>query len=291
MELVFVKIFLPNKHSFKSRRIQLCNQSAKIHSHNNFELNLITSGSGRRIIGDNISKFEKGDLVLLAPHVPHCWEIIDPEKDKEPSSIVTHFDENIINSDFLNIPELEKVKNLLNQANRGISFRIKEKKKISMIFEEMLNLKGLECYIALLKIFNFLLKIEDFEYLSNPINNVSTFSKNLTKINKIYEYVFLNIQEGIKLNAAARVLNMAPSSFCRYFKKKTNSTFIEYVSVVRVGIATKMLAESDEQITKIGYDSGYNSMANFNHSFKKIMRQTPSGYRKNFRKKEQIKNV
>jgi transcriptional regulator GlxA family with amidase domain len=103
--------------------------------------------------------------------------------------------------------------------------------------------------------------------------------------------VFLNIQEGIKLNAAARVLNMAPSSFCRYFKKKTNSTFIEYVSVVRVGIATKMLAESDEQITKIGYDSGYNSMANFNHSFKKIMRQTPSGYRKNFRKKEQIKNV
>ena len=73
--------------------------------------------------------------------------------------------QNIINSYFFNIPELEKVKNLLNQANRGISFRIKEKKKISMIFEEMLNLEGLECYIALLKIFDFLIKVEDFDVL------------------------------------------------------------------------------------------------------------------------------
>jgi YesN/AraC family two-component response regulator len=75
---------------------------------------------------------------------------------------------------------------------------------------------------------------------------------------------------------------MAPGSFCRYFKKKTNRTFIQYVKGVRVGIAAKMLSETDKQITRICYESGYNNLANFNHQFKSIMGSTPSGYRKMF---------
>ena len=283
MEFVFEKISVPNKHSFISRKLLLGDHTAKIHSHNNFELNFITSGAGRRIVGDNISSFEKGDLVLLGPHLPHCWEILNSEKEKESTCIVTHFYENIISSDFFNIPELENVKTLLKQANSGISFRIKENTEICEILKNMINLEGLECYISLLKLFNFLLKVEDREYLSNPIDNSSTFSKNLTKINKVHEYVFLNIQNGIKLDEAARVINMAPSSFCRYFKKKTNTTFMEYVKRARIGIAAKMLAETNKQVTQICYDCGYNSLANFNFYFKIVMGKTPSDYRKEFR--------
>ena len=147
----------------------------------------------------------------------------------------------------------------------------------------MTQLQGLEYYIEMLKIFNFLLQIEDRENLSNPHNNSAVFAKNLDKINKVYEYVFQNIQEGVKLEEAAAVLNMAPSSFCRYFKKKTKLTFMEYVKSVRVGIAAKLLAETDKQITQICFESGYNNLANFNHYFKHIMGKTPSEYRKTFR--------
>ncbi|MEM9144260.1 MAG: AraC family transcriptional regulator, partial [Bacteroidota bacterium] len=148
---------------------------------------------------------------------------------------------------------------------------------------EMSESEGLEYYIGLLKIFNHLLKIEARERLSNPINGSSIFSKNIEKVNKVYEYVFQNIQEGIKLEEASAVLNMAPSSFCRFFKKKTGHTFMEYVKNVRVGIAAKLLAETDKQITQICYESGYNNLANFNHYFKANMGKTPSDYRKNFR--------
>ncbi|MDN3596947.1 helix-turn-helix domain-containing protein [Zunongwangia endophytica] len=79
------------------------------------------------------------------------------------------------------------------------------------------------------------------------MNQSSVFSKNIEKINKVYEYVFLNIQEGINLEEASSVLNMAPSSFCRFFKKKTGITFMEYVKNVRVGMAAKLLAK---QISK-----------------------------------------
>ncbi|MCK4993122.1 MAG: AraC family transcriptional regulator, partial [Bacteroidales bacterium] len=88
----------------------------KIHSHKNFELNYIVSGAGRRIVGDNISSFERNDLVLLGPEVPHSWEILETQKNTAPSCITTHFYENIISSDFFNIPELENVVDLLKRA-------------------------------------------------------------------------------------------------------------------------------------------------------------------------------
>ncbi|MBD0776768.1 helix-turn-helix transcriptional regulator [Maribacter sp. ANRC-HE7] len=282
MEFIFEKIYVPNNHSFISRKLPL-SSDARIHSHKNFELNYITSGTGRRIVGDNISGFEKGDLVLLGPELPHCWELLDAEKDEDPSCIVTHFSENIIDNEFFKMPELQNVVVLLKQANRGIRFRTENDSEISEILTELSQSVGLEYYIGLLRIFNLLIKIEDRERLSNPMNRSSVFTKNIEKINKVYEYVFLNIQEGINLEEASSVLNMAPSSFCRFFKKKTGLTFMEYVKNVRVGMAAKLLAETDKQITQICYESGYNNLANFNHYFKASMGKTPSEYRKNFR--------
>lgn len=282
MEFVCEKIFVPNNHSFISRKLPL-SSNARIHSHKNFELNYISSGIGRRIVGDNISGFEKGDLVLLGPNLPHCWEVLDTENNEEPFCIVTHFSENIIDSDFFKMPELKEVVALLKLSNRGIRFKIEDDTEIKRILNDMAESSGLEYYIGLLSIFNHLLKIEDRYRLSNPINGSSVFSKNIEKVNKVYEYVFQNIQEGIKLEEASAVLNMAPSSFCRFFKKKTGQTFMEYVKNVRLGIAAKLLAETNKQITQICFESGYNNLANFNHYFKAGMGKTPSDYRKNFR--------
>ena len=283
MEYVFEKIHVPNKHSFITREIQLGERAPRIHSHKNFELNFIVSGAGRRIVGNNISSFKCNDLVLLGPEIPHCWEILESKKNIPPTCITTHFYENIISSDFFNIPELENVEMLLKQANKGISFKGKMTKKIRTNLERLVNLNGLESYIELLNIFNFLFQIEDREYLSDTTSYTTTFAKDLEQINRVYEYVFLNIEEGIKLEEAAEILHMAPGSFCRYFKKKTNSTFMQYVKRVRIGLAAKMLAETDKSITQICYESGYNNLANFNHYFKNIMKKTPSDYRKIFR--------
>lgn len=227
MEIVFEKIYVPNNYSFISRKLPL-SPNVRIHSHKNFELNYISSGTGRRIVGDNISGFEKGDLVLLGPELPHCWELLDSEKDEVSTCIVTHFSENIIDSDFFKVPELERVVELLKNANTGIRFKTEDDSEIPQILTELSESKGLEYYIGLLKVFNNLLKIQNKENLSNPMNRSCVFSKNMDKINKIYEYVFQNIQEGIRLEDASSVLNMAPSSFCRFFKKKTGLSFMEY---------------------------------------------------------------
>jgi AraC-like DNA-binding protein len=283
MEFVYEKIFVPNKHSFITRRLTMDPNSDKIHSHKNFELNLITSGAGRRIVGNHISSYTPGDLVLLGPDISHCWEVLQTEKDSDPECIVTHFYENIISSDFFNIPELEDVIDLLKMAGSGILFKGPKTEKVAATLKRMVGLKGLECYIELLKVFNHLLKIEDREFLALPSSLPGSYNKDREQIDKIYEYVFQNIQEGINLNDASKLVFMEPSSFCRYFKKKTKQTFMEYVKSVRIGIAAKLLAETDKPVTHICYECGYNNLANFNFYFKAIMKKTPSEYRKDFK--------
>lgn len=283
MEFVYEKIFVPNKHSFITRRLKMDPNSEKIHSHKNFELNLITAGSGRRIVGNHISSYTPGDLVLLGPNISHCWEVLETDEGMEPECVVTHFYENIISSDFFNIPELEEVVDLLKKAHSGILFKGPKTEKVAASLNRMVELKGLERYIQLLKVFNLLLKIEDREYLALPSALPNTYDKDREQIDKIYEYVFQNVQEGINLKDAAKLVYMEPSSFCRYFKKKTSQTFMEYVKSVRIGIAAKLLAETDKPVTHICYECGYNNLANFNHYFKVIMKKTPSEYRKDFK--------
>lgn len=282
MEIIYEKIFVSHKHSFITRRLQMDPNSHKIHSHMNFELNYITSGAGKRIVGNSISSYAEGDLVLLGPNIPHCWEVLETGAETPPECIVTHFYENIISSDFFNIPELEDVVDLLKNAGNGIWFKGKKTEKVGQTLKKMATLSGMERYIELLKVFNLLLQIEDREILALPSSLPNSYDKDHDQINKIYEYVFNNIQSGIKLKEASALVYMEPGSFCRYFKKKTNQTFMDYVKNVRIGIAAKLLSETDKQITQICYECGYNNLANFNHYFKVIMKKTPSEYRKDF---------
>ena len=283
MEFIYEKILLPHKRTFITRKLQMDPKYNRIHSHKNFELNLIIAGSGRRIVGNHISSYTKGDLVLLGPNLYHCWEVHETEADGSAACIVTHFSENIINSDFFNIPELECVVDLLKDAGNGIFYKGKKAEKVAASIGRMVNLAGLELYIELLKVFNLLLRIEDCEYLALPSSQPNVHEKDIDQINKIYEYVFQHIQEGIRLKEVSDLVCMEPGSFCRYFKKKTNQTFMDYVKNVRIGIAAKLLAETDKQITQICFECGYNNLANFNHYFKGIMGKTPSEYRKDLK--------
>lgn len=282
MRFVYEKIDVSHKHSFITRRLKMDPDSDKIHSHKNYELNFITSGSGRRIVGNHISSYAEGDLVLLGPNISHCWEVLEPGPDDHGECVVTHFYENIISSNFFNIPELNEVVNLLHEADSGILFKGTKTRKVADSLKKMVRIEGLERYIELLKVFSLLLQIEEREYLALPSSLPTNYVKDREQIDKIYEYVFQNVQNGINLNDAAKLVHMEPSSFCRFFKKKTNQTFMEYVKHVRVGIAARLLAETDKQITQICFECGYNNLANFNHYFKKIMKKTPSSYRKDF---------
>ena len=62
-------------HSFIVSTYNESGFKAPFHFHPEYELTLITAGSGKRYIGSHMAGFAPGDLVLLGPNLPHCWKL------------------------------------------------------------------------------------------------------------------------------------------------------------------------------------------------------------------------
>ncbi len=61
-------------NSFQIREVIQNRFDAPYHYHSAFELTLIIAGEGKRFVGNNITDFRPGDLVLLGANLPHCWQ-------------------------------------------------------------------------------------------------------------------------------------------------------------------------------------------------------------------------
>ena len=83
----------------------------------------------------------------------------------------------------------------------------------------------------------------------------------------------------------AAELDMTESRFSRFFRRATGNTFTDFVNHVRINRACQLLMESDRLINHIGYEVGFNNIANFNRRFLDIKGMTPSEYRKQVAKR------
>src|SRR5699024_4648848 len=142
MDFFVEKILVPDKNSFLVREHELGPHTSKIHTHRNCELNFIKRGWGRRYVGDNISSFQAGDLVLMGPDLPHCWEVKGTYGNVSPACIVIHFREDFLDSVFTHIPELEPIRGMLNKAAQGLHFKGSQITQIREHLKEMLVLDG-----------------------------------------------------------------------------------------------------------------------------------------------------
>lgn len=73
----------------------------------------------------------------------------------------------------------------------------------------------------------------------------------------------------IRLADVAKMVNMSEASFCRFIKQHTSKSFIDFLTDIRLGAASRALVDSSLSIAEIGYDCGFNNLSNFNRIFKK----------------------
>jgi AraC-like DNA-binding protein len=89
-----------------------------------------------------------------------------------------------------------------------------------------------------------------------------------------------NYHKSITLHDMAFVANLSTSAFCRYFKRITNKTFIQFLNEIRIGQACKILQEKENySISQICYECGFNNVSYFINCFKKNTGMTPLEYR------------
>lgn len=108
----------------------------------------------------------------------------------------------------------------------------------------------------------------------------SAQNKYQSLIEKAKMCVLENFQNNeFSMNQAAAMVNISPSYFSTLFRQETGTTFIEYLTNVRLDKAKELLMCTDMRSSEIGYQVGYKDSHYFSYIFKKICGCTPKEYR------------
>ncbi|MEQ6120670.1 AraC family transcriptional regulator [Reichenbachiella sp. MALMAid0571] len=249
------------------------------HFHPEYELILFREGTGRGIIGDKTTSYEHCSFFMLGPNLPHCFT---SDHNDENKAYVIQLNGDILDKIVNNIPETKSIHILLEKAKYGLKFYDEIGLKNHDKFKQMFELKPFERLITILSVLNELSKTTNLELLTSPGSQPKINLKEYQRINTIYEFVFENFKHQIKLAEVSSLLNMTEIAFCRYFKKITRRTFITYLNEYRIGHACKLLSTTDKSVSEIAFDSGYESIANFNKQFRKYTGINPRKYQDKF---------
>ena len=225
-------------------------------------------------------------MVFTGPHLPHLWRSDEAYFEKnsalKTSGIVIYLNKHFLGEETLGKDEFILINKLFKKSIRGLEFFGDSKNKVADLMKELVHLNGIKSVLQLLEILTLLSESRQYQYISplsydNPLKETET-----VRMNTVYEFIFKNFRKKITLNDGAALLHMTPTSFSRHFSIINNKTFSRFLSEIRIKHACKMLIESDESISGICYNSGFNTLSNFNIQFKEIMLKTPMEYKKKF---------
>lgn len=258
------------------------------HFHPHYQLFTVIKGTGTRFIGDDIRHFEEGDTVFLGPNMPHLWRsdrnYFEKESQLQTEGIVVYFKEDFLGTDFFEKPEMFAIKNFLKNSERGLDISGTLGEEMVRDLNELLGLTGFEGISKLLNILHKLSVTNDYQYISSS-NYTNTHKISETeRMRIVHEYVLKHFKENINLSTVASLSNMTEAAFCRYFKSRTNKTFSDFVKEIRIGNACKMLQDENKSISQTCYESGYNTVSNFNNQFKSLKGVSPLQYQKLYRR-------
>ena len=274
MKPILEPIYLGQHQSITGFIYEKDNFETPWHFHPQHELTYIEESVGTKFIGDYVGPYEVGELVLLRSKLPHCWknEINETRKAK---SLVIQWNKGI----FTHVPELAPVFNMLKTASKGIIFNKAEVAHLIPEFKALVHLEGHELYVNLLSL---LVKLSECTH--NTLSEASFIddlpSEYGKRIAKVHDFVETNYNQKIYLKEVADLVNMSEQSFSRFFNKMMGRSFFTFLNEYRVNIATRMLIDSDETVSQIGFACGYESLPFFFKKFGEIHKMTPAKYRK-----------
>lgn len=258
------------------------------HYHPECEITYVNRGSGVLFIGDQVLNYKQDTLIMIGPNLPHEWRSDSKENpDFHSQTFAVHFNKNFPGADFYKIPEAAAVNQLFEQSVRGIQVNDEHTKQIvKEKLVQLMNTRGLERISLLFSIFDHIVSCDNLELLSSLVFVNSIDEGQNHRMNQIYKYVMSHFKDQISVEEIAEEVHMTTTSFCRFFKQRTNKSFIQYVNDIRIGYACKLLLEGDYNISQIAYESGFENLSNFNKQFKKIKNLTPRQFALNFEQRK-----
>ena len=254
-----------------------------IHFHEEFQITLILNGEGTLFVGESVAPFKKGEIFLFGKNLPHVLRNNrfqnQSKRNKGARAISIFFNQDVIKKLLNEVPEAYAIERLIDFSGKGI--KVAESSN-ALIIEKVVAMPQKKSFEKILLLLDILAKISDENHLVflSPSRMLTPIVvENITKINKVFEYVWNNYYEKITLDQIATMVNMSPTAFCRFFKQKSQKTFSRFLIEVRVANACRLLYQDDLNTSECCYSCGYNNLSNFHKHFKSVTGMTPLEYR------------
>lgn len=247
------------------------------HYHNFCEIFYLKTGSCVYTVNNNLHHLSAGELFIVNAgdtHATHYEGLTPCER------IVIYFDLNTLPEFFFKRHPI--LTDEFSHSGKVVLVK-KGKLKVEHLLEQMLeenNIPDEYSYdFLMLQTMSLLLCIQRngiFVYEQmKPISDLSIGHD----IEEVLRYIAQNFSMPITLEDVAGRINLSPTYLSRKFKKTTGLTFIEYVNFIRIRQACQMLITTDDNITKIAVNCGFNSSNYFKDCFRRIIGISPRDFR------------
>lgn len=270
-----------------SVRVEECNDKHDydlVHFHEECQLTCIIKGRGSLLAGTDTYEFLPGEVYLFGSNMPHGFKSHDHEAEVEsessPSKISVFFKRDVFDSMFVQNPETAEIKTLLDNASLG--YRLSGQKSLDVLskIQNLVNLDGFDRVLELLQILDAISKSNVGHYLSDEGGvGKGMVDKDILRINEIFAYTESHFQEKITLSDVAGYFKMTPPTFSRFFKSRTQKTYIQFLIEMRISKACEFIRKGTYNTTESCFNSGFTNISSFHRHFKNIVGMTPTEYK------------
>lgn len=279
MKIIFQKVISEEGSSFALLDKRARQFRGSYHFHPEYEITLIIEGSGVRLVGDNISDFTPGDLVLLGANLPH--QFVSDTGVKPARAFVIQFSEASLGRVLEQLPEMNGVARLLDESVRGIAFGRDTSTRAQQILRRLFRCEGLPRLVCFLELLHILATAaKDKRAICSPGYHPNADAHENHKINRALNFIHERLEERITLPEMAEFLNVACATCNRMFRKSLGKSFKKFLIEVRISHASKLLMETDCTVLDIANQCGFVNLSNFNRYFKRLKRKTPRDFRR-----------
>ncbi|MDT0553543.1 AraC family transcriptional regulator [Urechidicola vernalis] len=277
MKVLPFKISKPENEAFiyqEDKEIAFYN---KLHQHEEIQISFIKSGEGSLIIGDTITDYKTDDIIVIGSNLPHVFNS-DLESEVPSFMMTLFFSKFSFGNLFFELNEFRSLKKFFKQSEYGVKLT-SNKDRLKELFLNLPKSTKLQRFILLFEIMQVIIK-SDCDQISSFVYQKNYKDDEGKRMGDIYDFTFQHFSEPITLPQIASVANMTTNAFCKYFKQRTNKTYFQLLTEVRIEHSCKLLTKDrDLSIAEIALQSGFQNISNFNRKFKSVKQMTPTSYK------------
>ncbi|MEM7186664.1 MAG: AraC family transcriptional regulator [Bacteroidota bacterium] len=248
-----------------------------LHRHEEIQISLIIQGTGTMIAGNAVNTYQSGDVFVLGSNLPHVFQSVPSAGSSHMFTIF--FTRNSFGAGFFDTEELKTLRSFFKKTENG--FKISQpSKKIRPLFDTLRSSGKFERFLIFIQLLKALNTARH-----QPLSHFNSEKKYTDlegqRMGAVINYTMLHFRKKITLDTISKEAAMTPNAFCKYFKKRTRKTYVQFLNELRMEEACKLLLEQhDLSIAAIAERSGFRNISNFNRKFKQYRRQTPMAFKK-----------